>query len=273
MNYWPAETCGLPEFHGPLFDLVDELAVPGAETARKLYGAGGWCCHHNTDYWRLTTPVDGRACWQAWPMGGLWLSMHVAEHWRFGRDEEFLADRLPAVLGAARFAYDRLSEGSDGTLVTNPASSPENEFVTPAGNSALDESTGMDATLVRELFAFVVEAADVVAETLHGEDLQLVMDIEAALPRLAGPKIGADGRLLEWAAEREEAEPHHRHVSHLYGVFPGDSFADSPSCWTRPARASKRAATPGPDGRSRGRPRCGRAWATATGRTACSGSS
>ncbi|MEU6248333.1 glycoside hydrolase N-terminal domain-containing protein [Glycomyces sp. NPDC047010] len=228
MNYWPAETCGLPEFHGPLFDLVDELAVTGAETARKLYGAGGWCCHHNTDYWRLTTPVDGRACWQAWPMGGLWLAMHVAEHWRFGRDEEFLADRLPAVLGAARFAYDRLSEGSDGTLVTNPASSPENEFVTPAGNSALDESTGMDAALVRELFAFVVEAADIVTETLHGEDLQLVMDIEAALPRLAGPKIGADGRLLEWAAEREEAEPHHRHVSHLYGVFPGDSFADSP---------------------------------------------
>ncbi|PRY59050.1 glycosyl hydrolase family 95 catalytic domain-containing protein [Glycomyces artemisiae] len=228
MNYWPAETCGLPEFHGPLFDLVDGLAATGAETARKLYGAGGWCCHHNTDYWRLTTPVDGRACWQAWPMGGLWLAMHVAEHWRFGRDEEFLADRLPAVLGAARFAYDRLSEGSDGTLVTNPASSPENEFVTPAGNSALDESTGMDAALVRELFAFVVEAADVVAETLHGDDLTLVKDIQEALPRLAGPKIGADGRLLEWAAEREEAEPHHRHVSHLYGVFPGDSFADSP---------------------------------------------
>ncbi|GAA2301461.1 glycoside hydrolase family 95 protein [Glycomyces scopariae] len=228
MNYWPAETCGLPEFHEPLFDLVDGLAATGAETARRLYGAGGWCCHHNTDYWRLTTPVDGRACWQAWPMGGLWLSMHLAEHWRFGRDEEFLADRLPVVLGAARFAFDRLSEGRDGSLVTSPASSPENEFVTPQGNSAIDESTGMDAALVRELFAFVVEAADVVAETLHGADLQLVKDIEEALPRLAGPKVGADGRLLEWADEREEAEPHHRHVSHLYGVFPGDSLADSP---------------------------------------------
>jgi alpha-L-fucosidase 2 len=228
MNYWPAETCGLPEFHEPLFDLVEGLAATGAETARRLYDAGGWCCHHNTDYWRLTTPVDGRACWQAWPMGGLWLAMHIAEHWRFGRDEEFLADRLPLVLGAARFAFDRLSEGGDGTLVTNPASSPENEFRTPEGNSAIDESTGMDAALVRELFAFVVEAADVVAETLHGEDLKLVKGIQEALPRLAGPKIGADGRILEWAAEREEAEPHHRHVSHLYGVFPGDSFADSP---------------------------------------------
>jgi len=228
MNYWPAETCGLPEFHGPMFDLVEELSRTGADTARRLYDAGGWCCHHNTDYWRLTTPVDGRACWQAWPMGGLWLSMHLAEHWRFGRDEEFLAEKLPIALGAARFAFERLSEGKDGTLVTSPASSPENEFRTPAGNSAIDETTGMDTVLVRELFAFILEAADVVAETLHGDDLQLVKGIKEAMPRLAKPKIGADGRLLEWAAEREEAEPHHRHVSHLYGVYPGDSFADAP---------------------------------------------
>jgi alpha-L-fucosidase 2 len=228
MNYWPAETCALPEFHEPLFDLVGDLARAGAETARRLYDAGGWCCHHNTDYWRLSTPVNGRACWQAWPMAGLWLSMHLAERWRFSRDEEFLADNLPVVLGAARFAFDHLSEGKDGTLVTSPATSPENEFVTPQGNSAVDESTGMDAALVRELFAFVLEAADVVAETLHGDDLQLVKGIKEAMPRLAGPKIGADGRLLEWADEREESEPHHRHVSHLYGVYPGDSFADSP---------------------------------------------
>lgn len=229
MNYWPAETCALPEFHEPLFGLVGDLARTGVETARHLYDADGWCCHHNTDYWRTTVPVQGRACWQNWPMGGLWLSMHLAERWRFGRDEEFLAAHLPIALGAARFAYSRLSEGKEGTLVTSPATSPENEFVTPEGNSAVDESTGMDATLVRELFAFVLEAADVVAETLHGDDLQLVKDIKEALPRLAGPKIGADGRLLEWAEEREESEPNHRHVSHLYGVFPGDSFADSPA--------------------------------------------
>ncbi|MEU6858046.1 glycoside hydrolase N-terminal domain-containing protein [Glycomyces sp. NPDC046736] len=228
MNYWPAETCGLPELHEPLFDLTRDLSRTGAETASRLYDAGGWCVHHNTDYWRLTTPVQGRSCWAAWPMGGLWLAMHLAEHWRFGRDEEFLADQLPIALGAARFAYDRLTEGSDGTLVTSPATSPENEFTTPAGNSAVDETTGMDTALVRELFGFILEAADVVAEVLHGDDLQLVKGIKEALPRLAGPRIGADGRVLEWAAEREEAEPHHRHVSHLYGVYPGDSFADSP---------------------------------------------
>jgi alpha-L-fucosidase 2 len=161
-------------------------------------------------------------------MAGLWLSMHLAERWRFSRDEEFLAEKLPIALGAARFAFDHLSEGKDGTLVTSPATSPENEFTTPEGNSAVDESTGMDAALVRELFAFVLEGADVVAETLHGDDLQLVKGIREAIPRLAGPKIGADGRLLEWASEREEAEPHHRHVSHLYGVYPGDSYSDSP---------------------------------------------
>ncbi|WP_051393670.1 glycosyl hydrolase family 95 catalytic domain-containing protein [Glycomyces arizonensis] len=228
MNYWPAETCALSEFHEPMFDLVEGLARTGAETARTLYGAGGWCCHHNTDYWRLTTPCDGRACWQAWPMAGLWLCMHIAEHWRFTRDEEFLADRLPVVLGAARFALDRLSENKNGELVTNPATSPENEFVTPEGNAAVDETTAMDATLVRELFAFVLEAADVVAETVHGERLAVITEVREALPRLAGVNVGSDGRIVEWAAEREEAEVHHRHVSHLYGAFPGASFADSP---------------------------------------------
>jgi alpha-L-fucosidase 2 len=228
MNYWPAETCALPEFHEPLFDLVEDLSRTGVETARRLYDSGGWCCHHNTDYWRLTTPVGDKARWAAWPMAGLWLSMHLAEHWRFSRDQEFLAQKLPVALGAARFAYDRLSEGSDGTLVTSPATSPENVFLTPEGNSAVDESTAMDATLVRELFAFVLEAAEVAAETLHGDDLQLVKGIKEAMPRLAGPKIGADGRLLEWAAEHAEAEPHHHHTAHLYGLHPGNSFADSP---------------------------------------------
>ncbi|WP_051326320.1 glycosyl hydrolase family 95 catalytic domain-containing protein [Glycomyces tenuis] len=237
MNYWPAETCALPEFHEPMFDLVDDLARTGAETARRLYGAGGWCCHHNTDYWRLTTPCDGRACWQAWPMAGLWLCMHIAEHWRFTRDEEFLADRFPVVLGAARFALDRLSENESGELVTNPATSPENEFVTPEGNAAVDETTAMDATLVRELFEFVLEAADVVAETVHNELLAVVAEVREALPRLAGVRIGSDGRVLEWAREREEAEVHHRHVSHLYGAFPGSSFADSPEL-TEAARRS-----------------------------------
>ena len=228
MNYWPAETCAMPEFHEPMFDLIEDLARTGAETARRLYDAGGWCCHHNTDYWRLTTPCDGRASWQAWPMAGLWLCMHIAEHWRFTRDEEFLADRLPAVLGAARFALDRLSEDEEGRLVTNPASSPENEFVTPQGPAAIDATTAMDATLVRELFEFVLEAADVVAETVHGELLTVFHEVREALPRLAEVRIGADGRILEWAEEREETEVHHRHVSHLYGAFPGASFADSP---------------------------------------------
>ncbi|MEU5157350.1 glycoside hydrolase N-terminal domain-containing protein [Glycomyces sp. NPDC021274] len=228
MNYWAAETCAMTEFHEPLFDLIEDLSRTGVETARRLYDAGGWCCHHNTDYWRLTTPVGDKARWAAWPMAGPWLAMHLAEHWRFSRDVEFLAEKLPITLGAARFVFDRLSEGKDGTLVTSPATSPENVFLTPEGISAVDESTAMDATLVRELFAFVLEAADVVAETLHSEDLQLVKGIRESMPRLAAPKVGSDGRLLEWAAEHEEAEPHHHHTAHLYGLHPGNSFADSP---------------------------------------------
>lgn len=227
MNYWPAETCGMPEFAEPLFDLVSDLAESGAETARALYGARGWCCHHNTDFWRLATPCSLETQWQNWPMGGVWLCMHLAEHWRFSRDEEFLADRFPIVLGAARFVLDRLSEGSDGRLVTSPATSPENQFVTPEGPAAADETTAMDATLVRELFEFVLEAADVVAETVHGPELAVISEVKEALPRLAEVRVGSDGRILEWAAEREEAEVHHRHVSHLYGLFPGDSFAGS----------------------------------------------
>jgi alpha-L-fucosidase 2 len=228
MNYWPAETCGLDDHHAPMFDLVADLAESGRATAERLYGARGWCCHHNTDRWRLTTPVGGKACWSAWPMAGPWLCMHLAEHWRFSRDEEFLAGAMPAVLGAARFVLDRLSRNADGELVTAPATSPENEFVTADGNAASDESTTMDTTLVRELFAFVMEAADVIAETLHGDDLETVDEVRRALPELAAPRLTSDGRVMEWAAEHDEAEVHHRHVSHLYGVFPGASFTDSP---------------------------------------------
>ena len=237
MNYWAAETCAMPEFHEPLFDLVSDLAESGAETARALYGARGWCCHHNTDFWRLTTPCDFETRWQNWPMGGVWLCMHLAEHWRFSRDEEFLADRFPVVLGAARFVLDRLSEGSDGRLVTSPATSPENEFATAEGNAAADETTAMDATLVRELFEFVLEAADVVAETVHGADLSVVAEVKEALPRLAEVRVGSDGRILEWAAEREETEVHHRHVSHLYGVYPGDSLTGSQQMLQAAARS------------------------------------
>jgi alpha-L-fucosidase 2 len=227
MNYWPAESGNLAECHEPLLRLVSELAEAGRETARHIYGARGWTCHHNTDLWHITTPVGegrGQSCWAAWPMAGAWLCLHLAEHWRYGRDRDVLRRAFPVALDAARFVLDRLSEGPDGHLVTSPATSPENLFRAADGEAAVDLSTAMDTTLARELFDFVLEAAAELSAS--GPDLDAV---RAALPRLAPLRLGSRGQLLEWAAEYEEVEPHHRHVSHLVGLYPGRVAAGDPA--------------------------------------------
>ncbi len=220
MNYWPAETTGLAECHEPLLRLVSELAVAGRATARAVYGAPGWTCHHNTDLWRITVPVGqgyGDPKWAQWPMGGAWLTTHLAEHWRFGRDPDFLARvAVPVALDAARFVLALLVEDAGGNLVTSPATSPENEFLTGNGPASVDAGTAMDLTLVRELFEFVLEA---------GDDEALTEAVRAALSRLAPLRVGTRGQLLEWSTERPEVEPHHRHVSHLVGLYPGRVLA------------------------------------------------
>src|SRR5581483_1633267 len=191
MNYWPAESGNLAECHEPLLRLVSELAEAGRETARHIYGARGWTCHHNTDLWHITTPVGeghGQSCWAAWPMAGAWLCLHLAEHWRYGRDRDVLRRAFPVALDAARFVLDRLSEGPDGHLVTSPASSPENLFRAADGEAAADLSTAMDTTLARELFDFVLEAAAELSAS--GPDLEAV---RAALPRLAPLRVGSRG--------------------------------------------------------------------------------
>jgi len=228
MNYWAAEPANLPECHEPLLRAIGELAEAGSEVALALYGARGWTCHHNTDLWRLTVPVgtgDGQSCWAAWPMAGAWLALHAAEHWRFGRDPKFLATTLPIVIGAARFVLDRLSP--DGQhLVTSPATSPENLFQTPQGPAAVDVSTAMDTTLARELFEFVIEAAEALdGQWLDPQYAAVVDEIKRTLPRLMPMRVGSRGQLLEWHHEHLELEPHHRHVSHLVGLYPGRSLA------------------------------------------------
>lgn len=230
MNYWPAESTALPECHGPLFDLVADLADAGRGVARELYGADGWTCHHNTDLWRATWPVgDGNddPMWSSWPLGGAWLSLHLAEHWRYGRDRRFLRDRAwPAAAGAARFLLGLLHEDPDdpeGHLITAPATSPENRFATPDGPASVDRSTAMDLTLARELFGFLVESA---AEAGPAADPALVAELTAALPRLRPVGVGSRGELLEWHTERPETEPGHRHVSHLAGLHPGRTLTD-----------------------------------------------
>ena len=230
MNYWPAEVCNLAECHGPLFDLMDDLSVTGAEVARKHYGAGGWVVHHNADLWRGAAPVDG--VWGIWPMSAAWLSQHPWEHYAFSGDTNFLQRRAwPLMKGAARFILDFLVEAPPGTpvagkLVTNPSHSPENTFRKPDGShSMFTYAATMDLMIIHDLLTHCVQAID----TLDGGDgrfePEFRRELTKALARLAPLQISPkDGRLQEWIEDYEEPEPGHRHMSHLFGLHPGSQI-------------------------------------------------
>jgi alpha-L-fucosidase 2 len=222
MNYWPVETCNLAECHGPLLDYVTDLAANGTKTAKTNYGCGGWVAHINGDLWRHSAPVGdggGDPVWANWPMGGAWLCQHLWEHYAFGGDTAFLRERAwPVMREAARFCLDWLADDGDGHLVTAPSFSPEIGFFTPDGNRA---STGIAATIdmaiIHDLFTNCIAAS----EALGGVDTEFVERVTAALTRLYPAKVGARGQLQEWWRDFLEQDVHHRHVSHLFGVFPG----------------------------------------------------
>ncbi len=220
MNYWIAEVGNLPEFHLPLFDLMDSLVDPGGETAEKHYGSGGWVVHHLTDIWGFTTPADG--IWGIWPVGGAWLAQHPWEHYQFTGDRDFLKTRAyPLMKGAARFMLDFLVEGPGGHLVTNPSHSPENWFFTPDGTrSSFTYGATMDIAIIRDLFGNCIRATEIL-----GIDPEFRQELKEALDRLLPYQVsGKTGRLQEWVEDYEEAEPGHRHMSHLFGVHPGSSI-------------------------------------------------
>jgi len=221
MNYWPAETCNLSECHEPLFDMLRELSRTGARTAAIHYGCRGWTAHHNVDLWRASTPSGGDPSWAFWPLGGVWLCRHLWEHYAFNLDERFLRETAyPIMRGAALFALDWLVEAEDGTLVTSPSTSPENKFLLPGGEPcSVSAGSTMDIALIRDLFSRCVEASRIV-----GGDDAFAAELEAALRRLPPYRIDAAGRLQEWLEPFAESEPGHRHVSHLYGLHPGDDI-------------------------------------------------
>jgi alpha-L-fucosidase 2 len=221
MNYWPAETTGLATCHQPLFDLLADLAEPGARTAETYYGAGGWTVHHNIDLWRATNPVCGSPSWANWPMAAAWLCAHLWEHYLFGGDRKFLAERAyPLMRGAARFLLDFLTEDGDGHLVTCPSTSPEHNFRLPDGTlAAVSAGATMDHWLTAELFANTAAAA-----RLLKSDHELATALDSARARLRPPATAADGRLLEWWEDLPEEDPGHRHLSHLYGLYPGSAI-------------------------------------------------
>ncbi|GHV16375.1 alpha/beta hydrolase [Spirochaetia bacterium] len=231
MNYWAALPCALSECQEPLFDMISELAVAGGKTARESYGCRGWVCHHNTDIWRSTAPIGRLGVgigysperYGMWPMAGPWLCRHLWDHYLYTQDKFFLEEKAyPLMRGCAEFLLDWLVEGPGGYLVTNPSVSPENEFIRDGkGYSAATAST-MDISLIRELFTNCLSALDVLGKP---EDIR--SQIEAALKRLPPYKTGASGGLQEWFNDEQEAEPAHRHISHLYGLYPSNQMPET----------------------------------------------
>ena len=218
MNYWPAEPTALGDCTGPLVDMVRALSVTGARTARETYGARGWVAHHNTDGWRATAPIDG-AQWGLWPTGGAWLCTHLWDRYDYGRDVAYLRSVYPLMRGAALFFLDTLQvDPVTGSLVTSPSVSPEN--VHPGGAS-ICAGPAMDQQILRDLFDQVGRAAAIL-----GTDADFARSVAATRARLAPDRIGAQGQLQEWQADWDAAAPeqHHRHVSHLYGLFPSSQI-------------------------------------------------
>lgn len=223
MNYWCAETCALGECASPLFALVEELSKAGEKDAAARYGCRGWVCHHNTDLWRKTTPASGSAEWALWPMAGAWLCAHIWEHYAFTLDKNFLARMYPCMKGAARFLLDYLATGSDGNFATCPSISPENNFLDPntKAKCCVSSSSTMDISIARELLSDFVKAARVL-----GGDESFASEAGRALEKLPPFKIGARGALQEWSRDFDEFEKGHRHVSHLFGLYPGHQISE-----------------------------------------------
>ncbi len=220
MNYWHAESAALSDLHSPLFALIDSLVEPGSKTAQAYYGARGWVAHVVTNPWGFTSPGES-ASWGATTSGSAWLCQHIWDHYLFTGDRAFLRKAYPALSGSARFYADMLiEEPSHHWLVTAPANSPENAFQTPAGERAhVCMGPTVDMQLLRYLFAACIEASRIL-----GVDSAFRAELEAKRARLAPSRAGSDGRLMEWLEEYPEPEPRHRHVSHLWGLYPGSEI-------------------------------------------------
>lgn len=218
MNYWQAQLTGLAECAQPLYRLIEELSVTGAEVAQKMYHLPGWTAHHNTSIWRETFPTDGDPSFSFWCMTPGWFGRHLWEHYLFTGDEAFLRNRAyPLMKGAAQFYAAWLVQNEQGYWVTPIGVSPENIFFTPQGErAAVSMAPTMDMAIIREFFTFTAQAADV----LKVDDAfrrELIEKRDGLFPY----QVGSKGQLQEWMFDFKETEPQHRHLSHLYGVYPG----------------------------------------------------
>ena len=221
MNYWLAEVCNLSELHKPLIEFTNSLVPSGTETAKTYYGAEGWMAHMMSNPWLFTAPGE-HASWGSTITGGAWLCEHLWEHYAFTQNKEYLASIYPTLKGAADFfTTSMITEPENGWLVTAPSSSPENAFFMPGTKTAVNVCLGptMDIQLVNELYGNVLKAAEI----LNIED-ETTKRIREQLSKLPPVQISPNGYLQEWMEDYEEAEPKHRHVSHLYGLYPANQI-------------------------------------------------
>jgi alpha-L-fucosidase 2 len=216
MNYWMAENANLADLHAQLFDLLDSTRTFGAQTATKYFKASGFLVNHNTDLWGDSIPVDHVQA-GIWPMGAAWISLHLFSHYAYSLDKIFLRDRAyPRIKEVAEFFLDYLVEAPDGTLQSGPSQSPENKYVLPDGNKAsLCMSPAMDTEIIRAVF----DRVERMSKTL-GVDEDLRVQVVAASKRLPPFKVGKTGALQEWNEDYGETEPGHRHISHLFALYP-----------------------------------------------------
>lgn len=233
MNYWPAEVCNLSELHFPLFDHLDAMLPNGRETARVQYNARGFMCHHNTDLWGDTAPTDfARA--GLWQMGAAWLCYHLWEHYMYSLDKEYLASRAyPLMKEAALFILDFIIKDEHGKLHIGPTVSPENIYKLPNGQiGRICMDPAMDIQIAKGLFERCIEAA-----RLLQVDEQLSSEWQEACNKLPEPKIGQYGQLQEWDEDYEEVDPGHRHLSHLFGIYPDHQLLRKEK-WSQAARVA-----------------------------------
>ncbi|MFD0696654.1 glycoside hydrolase N-terminal domain-containing protein [Paenibacillus sp. GCM10027628] len=227
MNYWPAETCHLSECHEPLIQYIQNLASNGRKTAEVNYGCRGWTAHHNGDIWCQSAPVGdyghGDPVWALWPMSAAWLCQHLWEHYSFAKDVQYLREQAyPVMRDAALFCLDWLHTDEKGDLITSPSTSPEHKFVTPDGQkAAVSAATTMDISLIWDLFTNCMEASEILQD-----DERFRAELAAAREKLKPMQIGKRGQLQEWSVDWDDEDIHHRHVSHLFGIFPGRQLTE-----------------------------------------------
>jgi alpha-L-fucosidase 2 len=219
MNYWPSEIANLTEMNEPLIQMVRELSQTGRQTAKDMYGAQGWVLHHNTDIWRFNGPIDG-AFWGMWPMGGAWLSQHLFDKYDYNGDKEFLKSVFPVVKEASIFFLDFLIEEPEHKwLVICPSVSPENA-PSVHSDASISAGTTMDNQLVFDLFTRTIKAAQIL-----NTDKELISELENTVKRLPPMQIGQWGQLQEWMYDWDSQNDNHRHVSHLYGLYPSNQIS------------------------------------------------